>query len=318
MKRLNLLASIGGAVCFGAVAGFAQPATVPVRLTVQEAGTGQPVPCRVHLRDPAGKPVHPAQYPFWKDHFVCPGVAELNLAPGDHVFEIERGPEYFVCSGKIGVTELGGHSFTNSLRRMANLADEGWWSGEMHVHRALAEVELLMQAEDLHVAPVITWWNKQNPWGKLKTPEHLNVSFDGNRFYEVMGGEDEREGGALLYFHLAKPLSITTATREYPSSAKFLAEARRGRGVWVDIEKPYWWDVPVWLAAGVDSVGIACNHMWRDGMYETEAWGRPRDAARLPPPRGNGFYIQELYYHMLNCGLGLAACARSASGVLPN
>src|ERR1051325_4530090 len=255
MKPQRILVRLVSALVFAAVAGFAQPATVPVRLIVQDAGTGQLLPCRVHLRDPAGKPVRADPLPFWKDHFVCPGVAELKLGPGDHAFEIERGPEYFLSSGKIAVTESGGRSFTNALRRMANLAGEGWWSGELHVHRALGDVELLMQAEDLHVAPVITWWNKQNLWGKLKAPEKLLVAFDRGRFYEVMGGEDEREGGALLYFHLPAPLAITAATREYPSSAKFLAEARRREGAWVDIEKPYWWDVPVWLAAGVDSVG---------------------------------------------------------------
>ena len=86
----------------------------------------------------------------------------------------------------------------------------------------------------------------------------------------------------------------------------------------MDIEKPYWWDVPVWLPHGVDSAGLACNHMLRDGMYESEAWGRPRDTQRLPPPRGNGFYTQELYYHILNTGLRVPPSAGSASGVMQN
>jgi len=53
-------------------------------------------------------------------------------------------------------------------------------------------------------------------------------------------------------------------------------------------------------------------------MYPSEAWGKPRDAKRLPEPRGNGFWTQEIYYHMLNCGLRLPPSAGSASGVLPN
>jgi hypothetical protein len=87
----------------------------------------------------------------------------------------------------------------------------------------------------------------------------------------------------------------------------------------VDIEKPFWWDVPIWLASGqCDSVGLANNHMCRDQMYESEAWGKPRDTERLPSPRGNGFWTQEIYYHILNCGLRLPPSAGSASGVLPN
>jgi hypothetical protein len=176
-----------------------------------------------------------------------------------------------------------------------------------------------MQAEDLHVAPVITWWNQRNFWADRKPPAQPLLTFDGNRYAHVLAGEDEREGGALLYFHLPRPLAIAGAGREYPSPLKFVAEARRHKGVWIDVEKPFWWDVPVWLASGqVDSVGLANNHMCRSQMSESEAWGKPRDTKRLPRPLGNGFWTQEIYYHILNCGLRLPPSAGSASGVLPN
>jgi hypothetical protein len=147
----------------------------------------------------------------------------------------------------------------------------------------------------------------------------LLVIFDANRCFHLMGGEDEREGGALLYFNLPEPLPITGASREVPSPMEFLELARRHKDVWVDVEKPFWWDVPTWVASGqVDSIGLANNHMCRDQMYEDEAWGKPRDARRLPPPRGNGYWTQEIYYHLLNCGLRIPPSAGSASGVLPN
>jgi hypothetical protein len=53
-------------------------------------------------------------------------------------------------------------------------------------------------------------------------------------------------------------------------------------------------------------------------MYETEAWGKARDAERLPAPRGNGFWTQEIYYQVLESGLRLPPSAGSASGVLQN
>jgi hypothetical protein len=58
--------------------------------------------------------------------------------------------------------------------------------------------------------------------------------------------------------------------------------------------------------------------MHRAGMYNGEAWGRPRDIEKFPSPRGNGFWTQEIYYHALNCGLRIPPSAGSASGVLPN
>jgi hypothetical protein len=288
-------------------------------ITVVDKATGKPVPCRIHLKDAAGEPQRAAKLPFWHDHFVCPGEVRLELAPGKYSFEIERGPEYGLHTGSFTLQEKARSKLTVQLERLVDLAAEGWWSGDLHVHRPVSDIELLMRAEDLHIAPVITWWNNRNQWAKEKPPAIPLVRFENDRFYDILAGEDEREGGALLYFHLPRPLPITGALREYPSPMTFVEEARRQSGVWIDVEKPFWWDVPVWVASRqVDSIGLANNHMCRHRMYETEAWGKPRNAIRLPPPLGNGYWSQEIYYHLLNCGLRLPPSAGSASGVLPN
>src|SRR5262249_31268554 len=70
--------------------------------------------------------------------------------------------------------------------------------------------------------------------------------------------------------------------------------------------------------AKAPSSGLAHNHLWRRGVLDNGAWGRPRLRERSPPPAGNGYWSQEIYYHMLNCGLRLPPSAGSASGVLPN
>jgi hypothetical protein len=297
----------------------AAPERVRLDIEVGEAGADA-VPCRIHLADSTGKPQQAPGLPFWKDHFVCGGRATLELAPGAYTYQIERGPEYQRVGGQIAL-ELG-HPQTAKIvmKRIADLRKEGWYSADLHVHRPPRDVPLLMQAEDLDVAPVITWWNKNSLWKDQPMPDTLLRRVDGSRFYHLMAGEDERQGGALLYFNLDKPIDIATATAEYPSPMKFVAQARqRGRNVWIDIEKPFWWDVPVWLGSGqVDSIGLANNHMQHGGMMADEAWGKPRDTARLPAPLGNGWWTQEIYYHLLNCGLRLPPSAGSASGVLAN
>jgi len=294
-------------------------ATGRVEFRVVEQEGGMPVPCRIHLKDAQGTPQRAGDLPFWFDHFVCPGTVALDLTPGSYTYEVERGPEYLTRSGTVTVAEGSSDKVNARLERIADMAEEGWWSGDLHVHRPLDQIELLMRAEDLHMAPVITWWNDRNFWSDHEPPANLIMRFDGNRFAHVMAGEDEREGGAILYFHLDRPLAVAGAKREYPSPLKFVSEARQRKGVWLDVEKPFWWDVPVWIACGaVDSLGLANNHMCRDRMYESEAWGRPRDAERLAPPLGNGYYSQEVYYHVLNCGLRIPPSAGSASGVLPN
>jgi hypothetical protein len=290
-----------------------------VKLSIQEATNTQLVPSRIHLQDATGQPVKPSAQPFWHDHFVCTGEAELELAPGDYRFAIERGPEYQAATGEFKVAAAEWLSLTNRLRRIADLATEGWWSGDLHVHRDPAQAELLLGAEDLHVAQFTTWWNQQNVWAGQPLPEHPLRQFRSSRFVHIMAGEDEREGGALLYFNLGKPSDITRATRHHPHSLAFAKQIRQQPEAWIDIEKPFWWDVPAWLAAGVgDSIGIANNHQQRNGMLDNEAWGKQRDRERLPGPHGNGLWSQELYYRVLNAGFRLPPSAGSASGVLPN
>ncbi|MCG8651150.1 MAG: CehA/McbA family metallohydrolase [Pirellulales bacterium] len=281
---------------------------------------GAPQPCRVHLANEAGQPQRASGQPFWRDHFVCSGRVAVDVPPGKYFYQIERGPEY---ERRAGTIRVGGQPITTlnvSLSRIANLRDRGWYSGDLHVHRPLEEIELLMRAEDLDFAPVITWWNNRNPWQETKPPAELVRRFDGHRIYHLMAGEDEREGGALLYFGLKRPLRLAGSTRESPSPMHFVSMARKQNpDVWIDIEKPFWWDVPVWLASGqMQSIGLANNHMCRSSVYASEAWGKPRDTTRLPNPLGNGFWTQEIYYHLLNSGLRVPPSAGSASGVLPN
>jgi hypothetical protein len=295
-----------------------ETAACQLQINVSDSA-GDPLPCRVHLSNSKDEPQKAHGQPFWNDHFVCAGRVAVDLVPGVYRYEIQRGPEYRRESGTVEVGDAPAE-LNLTLSRIANLRESGWYCGDLHVHRPIDQVELLMRAEDLDIAPVISWWNTRNAWQGIALPQQTTRQFDGHRIYNVMAGEDEREGGALLYFGLHKPLDITAVNREVPSPMQFVTAARKlDPKVWIDIEKPFWWDVPVWLASGqMQSIGIANNHMCRSRMLANEAWGKSRDERRLPPPRGNGFWTQEIYYHMLNCGIAIPPSAGSASGVLPN
>jgi hypothetical protein len=285
---------------------------------VVDADSGEPIACRMHLKNAAGRPVKMGRLPFWKDHFVFPGEVTLELKKGNYTFEIERGPEYLRTSGHFTINDNAEDEKIVRLRRIVDMKAEGWWSGDLHIHRAVKDIPLLVEAEDLHVAPVITWWNNKNIWDD-GLPEQPLVAMEGQRFYELLGGEDERGGGAVLFFGLKKPLEIQGSDREYPPSMKFVEQARAQPDAWIDIEKPFWWDVPIWLASGmVDSIGLANNHMCRSTMLDNEAWGKPRTQRDYPSPTGNGLWSQDIYYHILNSGLRIPPTAGSASGVLPN
>ena len=279
---------------------------------------GNDVPCRIHLRNASGTPQKAPDLPFWNDHFVCPGRATVHVAAGEYHWEIERGPEH---ERKSGTTKVKSDLVANAnvtLSRIASLRDEGWYSGDLHVHRPVSEIELLMSAEDLNFSPVIEWWNKPSP--NSTAIQRTEIRFADDRIYCIGAGEDEREGGALLYFGLKKPLDLSVKSREFPSPLLFVQQARsQNANVWIDVEKPFWWDVPTWIAtANPDSIGIAHNHMHRRGVLGNEAWGKARDVKRFVGAKGNALWTQEIYYHLLNSGIRIPPSAGSASGVLPN
>ena len=66
----------------GTLGWFCPALGAQVGFTILDSATEQPVPCRIHLKDGTGKPVRPKGLPVWHDHFVCPGLAELELKPG--------------------------------------------------------------------------------------------------------------------------------------------------------------------------------------------------------------------------------------------
>lgn len=319
MTRLALTAPL--VLLLAALPAFAANEQLEIR--VVDKDTGQPLAARMHLKNARGAPVRPPKAPFWKDHFVFDGVIVLELVQGMYTFELETGPEYRLQTGHFEINRGATDTKTVEMSRFVEMKKEGWWSGELHIHRPPQDIELLMRAEDLHIGPVITWWNKQDLYKDKRRPDELLVQFDGDRYYRLLAGEDEREGGALLYFNLDEPLAISAASREFPSPMKFLLEARErpaGKSrLHIDVEKPFWWDVPVWVASGqIDTIGLANNHQHRDGMMDAEAWGRPRPAGRFSDPLGNARWSQYIYYQLLNCGLRIPPSAGSASGVLPN
>ena len=298
---------------------MAHAASGELEIRVVDKDTGKLVPVRMHLKDARGKPVKPPRLVYWHDHFIVPGTAVLKLRSGTYRFEIERGPEYRIRTGHFTIRQGAADSKQVTMERFVDMKKEGWWSGDLHIHRPVKDIEMLMLAEDLHIGPVITWWNDKNEWKGKTSPEPLRVRFDEDRFHHVMAGEDEREGGALLYFNLGSPLPIASADREHPSPCDFLLMAREQDDIHVDIEKPFWWDMPIWIASkAVDSIGLCNNHMQRDGMLTNEAWGKPRNRLEYPDPHGNGFWSQDIYYRLLECGIRIPPSAGSASGVLAN
>ena len=210
-----------------------------------------------------------------------------------------------------------------SLGPWIRMNDLGWWSGDLHVHRPLADVPALMKTEDLNVAVSYTMWNTQqrsrSDWTGKPAPAATVESVSPRHLHMIMNAEDERGGGAWMLIGLPGPFEMTPAEPWYPQGLTFVERARALRpkgGVlpWFDCEKLIWWEAPVVMAFGApDSVSLLFNHFNQYGIHDAEAWGRPRDQKQFPGPEGFVHYVLGLHYRYLNLGFRFAQGAGSAS-----
>ncbi len=241
-----------------------KPSEGKLELLVSDEATGQPVACRVHLQNAAGLAKKVLKMPFWNDHFVCPGNVLLKLPKGQYTFVIERGPEYVDCAGYFTIEGFASDSKAVTLKRAANMASEGWWSGDLRLYRSAKDIELLMQAEDLHVAPLVTWTNQSTEWSAGQFPAKKITRFDTDRFFDITAGEDQRPNAGVLYFRLEHPLDFASAAPEPPTSLAMIEAAHAQPPAWVDLDEPLSPDLPLYLALGrIDSFELAHDELQR-------------------------------------------------------
>ena len=278
-----------------------------------------PAPARVHVADARGQPILAPGLPAFHDHFSCDGEVSLDLEAGPYTYTIERGPEYRRAAGRLEIESGKVRDLQVVLKRTIDLAALGWYSGETHVHRPLEDMPLLLRSEDLHVAPLLTVWNSTDRWNDRPLPQTLSVEVEPSRVFHLLACEDERLGGALLYFNLKRPLVLSGTAPSFPRPFLTCARLsnRLGPGsTWKSRSggtcRPG--SRPVRSARS----GLPITTCCAGGCTTTRRGAGPGIALQFPAPRGNGFYSQALYYRLLNCGLRIPPSAGSASGVLAN
>ena len=290
-----------------------------LELVVLDRQTGKPIPCRLHLKSPKGRPRKAPKMPFWHDHFVFPGQITLRLPLGNYEFELERGPEYVTRSGFFTINPHADDSKEVDLHRFVDMSKAGWYSGDLDVRRPVDDIQLLMMADDLHVVPLLTWSGGKSRWGGKSLPADPLVRFDGNRYCHLLGGEIQRPGGTYLVLNLAQLPKLPGGDGEYPATAKLLEDACGQSGAWVDATRPYWWDLPMLVACGqIDSIELAHGNMGRLEAISSETGGKARDPGLFAGRWGNAQWSQHVYFQLLNCGLRIPPSAGSGSGQSPN
>lgn len=155
-----------------------------VRTTVVDDRTGEPIPCRIHLRSPEGIPFQPhGHHPHifsdlapWNvdvggdvqlghaTYAYIDGRCEGWLPRGDVVVDVARGFEYEPLRARVRI-EPGQQELALRLTRSVDMAAEGYYSGDTHVHfLSTRGAHLEAAAEGLNVVNLL-----MAQWGHLFT-----------------------------------------------------------------------------------------------------------------------------------------------------
>jgi hypothetical protein len=126
-----------------------------LEIVVVDAETGQPLAARMHLKNSRGRPVLPSVPPLAKfaDHVYIDGRLVLPLRRGQYAFELEAGLEYRTQSGHFEIDRHADDAKTIEMRRFADLADEGWYAGDLDVVRPPDALPLAIRAEAVALVP---------------------------------------------------------------------------------------------------------------------------------------------------------------------
>lgn len=329
--------------------------------SIVDANTRQPIAARVYIQNSQGNWLfvrsasdRGSAWPYSEEWVPMPQSVErhttvsahpftISLPPGEYQIIIERGKEYLPLTEKILIADVSLEKIF-SLQRWSNMAAQGWYSGETHVHRRIAELPDVMAAEELNVTFPVTFWTTSSDKEPDLTPSGLRsqgpspfgpredlgydpiwisdsqVILPRNTEYEIFAiGPKKHTLGALFILNHRTPFSQTV-----PPVGPVVEQARR-EGALLDLDKHNWpWSLMLVPVAGVDLFELSNNSVWRTNF------GFKQAGHTLPPwkefeQESPGVLTEwgwlefgfEMYYALLNCGFRMSPTAGTASGVHP-
>jgi hypothetical protein len=341
--------------------------------SIVDADTMQPIAARIYLQDSTGNWLfvrsadeRGTAWQYSEEWVPMPNSVErhttvsahpfmVDLEPGEYDVVIERGKEYQSLKDKLVVSPVAPSPVlrepnpptlekTFALQRWSNMAAQGWYSGETHVHRRIAELPNVMSAEELNVAFPVTFWTISSdkapdlepsslrsqgpsPFGRREDlgyePVWINdhqVILPRNTEYEIFSiGPRRHTLGAVFILNHRTPFTQTV-----PPVREIVEQARR-EGALLDLDKHNWpWSLMLVPIAKVDLFELSNNSVWRTDF------GFKQAGHALPPwkefeQESPGVLTEwgwlefgfEMYYALLNCGFRMSPTAGTASGVHP-
>lgn len=327
----------------------AQQPMISLRGRVVDAQTREPVGARIYVQSADGtwyfpKSALPEGTAIPYQRKVEPASIEQHVTlsahpfeamvpPGKYTITVERGKEYIPL---VQTIEVGSEPVEVSLaiERWIDMARHGWYSGDVHAHRPVADMPNLVMAEDLNVAMPLSHWVTNSdtspvagnrvkdaaPMPKWIPVDKTHGIYPLNTEYEIftVRGKPHTLGAVLI-------CGQRSLLNQGVPPVRRIAEQAHADGAFLDLEKHSWaWSPMIVPLMKVDLFELANNHCWRTD-FGFSKW--TLDAAPKSmnlEMTDNGFtewgwidFGLKSYYAYLNCGFRMMPSAGTGAGVHP-
>ena len=268
--------------------------------------TGEPIPCRVELRDAKGKPQKGKGALYHTPWTIVENQLIYRGRVGDYTFDVHHGPEYAGGGGGFTLDKDGEGGDVVRLPRHANMANENYFAADRLTFIPAASMPKWLPAEGLQSATVCT--TAPSDTAKDSAKERLP---DGHWFSQD-SYYDGRPGSGLVFHHWSPPAAVPDAL----PSTKLLVLAKQKTETRAEITRLWARDTPQWLASGrIDAIQILSEHTTRDGKSSIKVSDMFHpEPAQFKGPRGTGRLVENLYWQVLETGLQIPPSAGSAVG----
>ena len=252
-------------VMSGVCSAAAEETTGTIELSVLDAATGHSTPARIIVTDSSGgfhvaenamlvemrvgdleSPVgqlslQEAQAGLTRrvintyngaDHWYSTGRSTIALEPGVYRVTVNKGPEYKTESRDVVVESGQATSLFVPLARWIEMAAEGWYSADAHLHIARPTPDLnpsflrWMRAEDLNIANCLEWGHSKYFHNAVQYAHGEDGRHQEDHFVIASGQENPRTHflGHTIILGADSPIDFR---QQYLNYGLFWEEARR-------------------------------------------------------------------------------------------
>ena len=175
--------------------------------------------------------MRPPGLPFWRDHFCCLGRPTSTCRAAPIPTKSNTDPNSARRPGPSRCRPRAAARVAAVLRRLANMPAEGWFAGDLHIHRPPADMPVLVLSSDIQIAPVITLVESPRPPGNrtaIRPAGQDEIRVGKDHFMTSLAGEDEREGGGCSTLAW-NGRCLSDTRRRIPVAAAFCRAGPRSR-----------------------------------------------------------------------------------------